>query len=75
MKTFDDELIGLLAVERVPFFALNEEMLQTLNLLVSYYVDGLDARKLAAEIQSEFLPAPTILPQSCSGCGVSGRGR
>ena len=58
MKTFDDELIGLLAVERVPFFALNEEMLQTLNLLVSYYVDGLDARKLAAEIQSEFPACP-----------------
>lgn len=58
MKTFDDNLVGLLVVERVPFFALNEEMLQTLNLLVSYYVDGLSTRKLAAEIQSEFPACP-----------------
>jgi hypothetical protein len=58
MKTFDGELVGLLAVERVPFFALHEEMLQTLNLLVSYYVDGLDMRKLAADIQKEFSACP-----------------
>ena len=58
MITFDEQLIGVLAVERVPFFALGEEMLQTLNLLVSYYVDGLDERKLAAEIQSEFPACP-----------------
>lgn len=58
MKTFDGTLVGLLAVERVPFFALHEEMLQTLNLLVSYYVDGLDTRKLAADIQREFPACP-----------------
>lgn len=58
MKTFDGRLAGLLAVERVPFFALHEEMLQTLNLLVSYYVDGLDMHQLAAEIQQEFPACP-----------------
>lgn len=50
LTTFDGEQIGLLAVERVPFFALHEEMLQTLNLLLGYYSDGLTAQQLAAQI-------------------------
>ncbi len=51
MKNLQDTVIGLLVVERVPFFALHEEMLQTLNLLVSYYVDGLDTQRLAEQIR------------------------
>lgn len=59
LKTYRGELIGLLVVERVPFFALHEEMLQTLNLLVSYYVDGLDTHWLAAQIQNEIPDCPS----------------
>ena len=44
------ECRGLLAVERVPFFALHDEMLHTLNLLLGYYADGLDARATARPV-------------------------
>ena len=50
LATMTGERIGLLTVERVPFFALHEEMLQTLNLLLGYYTDGLVAQQLAAPI-------------------------
>lgn len=59
LKTFRGDMIGLLAIERVPFFALHEEMLQTLNLLVSYYVDGLDTHWLAEQIQSQIPSCPS----------------
>lgn len=41
---------GLLVVQRVPFFALHEEMLHTLNLLLGYYADGLDVRATARPV-------------------------
>ncbi|MBI4754753.1 MAG: hypothetical protein HY778_04870 [Betaproteobacteria bacterium] len=44
------ERFGLLVVERVPFFALHDEMLQTLNLMLGYYADGLDARVTARPV-------------------------
>ena len=56
--TFDGEQLGILAVERVPFFALHEEMLQTLNLLLGYYTDGLVTQQMAAPIQETFPGCP-----------------
>ncbi|MCE1251254.1 MAG: PelD GGDEF domain-containing protein [Comamonadaceae bacterium] len=44
------EPYGLLLVEDMPFFALQEENLQTLNLLLGYYTDGLSLQALAAPI-------------------------
>jgi hypothetical protein len=41
---------GLLVVERMPFFALNDETLQTLALMLGYYSDGLDARATARPV-------------------------
>ena len=58
ITTFSGENIGLLAVERVPFFALHDEMLQTLNLLLGYYADGLIMRELATEIREAFPGCP-----------------
>jgi hypothetical protein len=58
LTTFDGEQRGLLAVERVPFFALHEEMLQTLNLLLGYYTDGLTAQQLATLIREEIPICP-----------------
>jgi hypothetical protein len=49
---------GLLVVERVPFFALHDEMLQTLNLLLGYYADGLDARATAAPVLAAYPGCP-----------------
>ena len=58
LTSFGGETLGLLTVERVPFFALHEEMLQTLNLLLGYYTDGLLARELAADIRAAYPDCP-----------------
>lgn len=44
------ELYGLLVVEEMPFFSLHDENLQTINLLLGYYTDGLSAHALAQPI-------------------------
>jgi hypothetical protein len=41
---------GLLVVQRMPFFALNDETLQTVALMLGYYSDGLDARATARPV-------------------------
>ena len=46
-------------MQRVPFFALHEEMLQTLNLLLGYYTDGLVTNRLAMQIRAKFPFCPT----------------
>ena len=59
LTTFDGTRIGLLVVERIPFFALHEETLQTLNLLLGYYTDGLVKQCLALKIQAACPACPT----------------
>ena len=44
------ELYGLLLVEKMPFFSLQTENLQTINLLLGYYTDGLSMQALAHPI-------------------------
>lgn len=56
LNDFDGQCIGMLLVERIPFFALNEETLQTLNLFLGYYADGLLLERAA-------LPICAALPQ------------
>lgn len=58
LTTFDGARQGLLTVERLPFFALHQEMLQTLNLMLSYYTDGLAMRRLAAAVQERWPACP-----------------
>lgn len=50
LATQHGALRGLLVVEQLPFFALHDDMLQMLNLLVGYYADSLDARAIAHEV-------------------------
>ena len=54
------ELYGLLLVEEMPFFSLQAENLQTINLLLGYYTDGLSMQALARPILQELpdCPAP-----------------
>ncbi len=59
LVTFNGERVALLVVERIPFFALHEETLQTLNLMLGYYTDGLVTQQLAAEIQKSVPGCPT----------------
>ena len=49
---------ALLVVDRMPFFALHEETLQMLNLLLGYYADGLSASALAAPLRARFADCP-----------------
>lgn len=53
------DLHGLLTVEEMPFFSLQEETLQTINLLLGYYTDGLTTQALAAPIQTTFPTCPS----------------
>jgi hypothetical protein len=43
-------IYGLLVVDEMPFFSLQEENLQTINLLLGYYTDGLATHALAAPL-------------------------
>lgn len=47
MLDLSGEIYGLLLVEEMPFFALQEETLQTINLLLGYYTDSVAANYLA----------------------------
>lgn len=58
LRDLAGSLYGLLVVEDMPFFALQEENLQTLNLLLGYYTDGLSMHALAAPIVAQFPDCP-----------------
>jgi hypothetical protein len=49
---------GLLVVQRMPFFALTDETLQTLNLMLGYYAGGLDAHATAAPVLERLPQCP-----------------
>ncbi|WP_306604931.1 PelD GGDEF domain-containing protein [Azonexus sp.] len=53
------QIYGLLLVEKMPFFSLHEEALQTINLLLSYYTDGLVAEALARPLLEKYPDSPT----------------
>ncbi|MFE8643602.1 PelD GGDEF domain-containing protein [Sphingomonas sp. NCPPB 2930] len=52
------EIYGLLVVDDMPFFSLQDENLQTINLLLGYYTDGLAMKALAEPIQARLPECP-----------------
>lgn len=52
------ERIGALTVERMSFFALNDDNLRLLSTLVGYYADGVASASAIAPIQSAFPQCP-----------------
>lgn len=58
LANLNGERFGLLVVERMPFFALQDETLQTINLLLGYYADSLSVQSLAAPIRERFPDCP-----------------
>ncbi|RYF74468.1 MAG: hypothetical protein EOO29_25170, partial [Comamonadaceae bacterium] len=44
------EIYGLLVIDDMPFFSLQDENLQTINLLLGYYTDGLATQTLSRPI-------------------------
>lgn len=58
MLDLGGEIYGLLLIEEMPFFSLQDENLQTINLLLGYYTDGLAMQALAAPIQQQLPDCP-----------------
>lgn len=58
LTNLNGDLFGLLVVEHLPFFSLQDETLQTINLLLGYFSDGLSAQALAAPIRREVPACP-----------------
>lgn len=55
VRTSHGHTIGMLAIEEMPFFALNRETLQTLSVLIAYYADGSAMADVAYRVR-EVLP-------------------
>lgn len=55
LTTHEGTLLGLLAVEQMPFLALHQEALATLGVLLGYYADALAVSR-AARIMQRALP-------------------
>jgi len=53
------DLLAMLLIEAMPFFALQEETLQTLNLMLGYYADSLAAGPLVAQIREPWPSCPS----------------
>lgn len=51
-------IYGMLVVEEMPFFSLQDENLQTVNLLLGYYTDGLATQTLAQPILAKLPECP-----------------
>ncbi|WP_034386388.1 PelD GGDEF domain-containing protein [Comamonas composti] len=58
MLDLSGEIYGLLLVEEMPFFALQEESLQTINLLLGYYTDCVAANRLAQPLLQAYPNCP-----------------
>lgn len=52
------EVYGLLVITEMPFFALQTENLQTINLLLGYFTDGLSMQALARPIVERLPDCP-----------------
>lgn len=52
------EIYGLLVIEDMPFFSLQDENLQTINLLLGYYTDGLAMQTLARPLVERIPDCP-----------------
>ncbi|HEY8606585.1 MAG TPA: PelD GGDEF domain-containing protein [Noviherbaspirillum sp.] len=57
----DGRLAGLIAVERMPFFALNNDLLKLLAVLAGYYADGLTMHAAAAQVLDRLPHCPPEL--------------
>jgi len=54
----DCELVAIVAVERMPFFALNEDVLKLLTVLAGYYADGLKLDRVAGAVLEKLPTCP-----------------
>lgn len=64
--TSDRQLLGVLAVSKLPFFSLNVENLQLMSVILGYYADSVRSAPLLAEIRCRM---PTIPPMYAEELG------
>ena len=57
-KSSDNQLLGLLAVEEMPFLALTEDTLKTLAMLLSYFADSIVEKNIGEKILKKFPSCP-----------------
>ena len=55
----DGTLLGILAIDRMPFLALNEENLQMLSVMLGYYADCVVEAEGTRRFFEQFADAPT----------------
>ncbi|WP_345554869.1 GAF domain-containing protein, partial [Streptomyces lannensis] len=55
------ESVGLLVVEKLPFFALNDDALQLLSVLIGYYADGVQLGHLVGDFVTAVPGCPADL--------------
>lgn len=53
--------VGLLVVEKLPFFALNDDLLKLLSVLIGYYADGIQAAAIVREVTAVVPDCPPEL--------------
>jgi len=53
--------VGLLVVEKLPFFALNDDLLKLLSVLIGYYADGVQAAAVVREVTAVVPDCPPEL--------------
>jgi hypothetical protein len=56
----NDELIGVLAVTRMPFFSLNVENLQMMSVILAYYADNLRNAPQVRQVQAQLPTIPAL---------------
>ncbi len=56
--TSDQKMLGVLAIDRMPFLALNEENLQMLSVMLGYYADCVNEGQGVREFFESFPEAP-----------------
>ncbi|NOT18336.1 MAG: GAF domain-containing protein [Sulfuriferula sp.] len=57
-KTANGEILGILAVEKLPFFALQADNMQTLQVLTSYYADAIASSVFAPQLTEKLKNCP-----------------
>lgn len=58
LTNLNGQCFGVLLVEHIPFFSLQDETLQTINLLLGYYADSLSVQALSDPIRQHFPDCP-----------------
>jgi len=53
--------VGLLVVEKLPFFALNDDLLKLLSVLTGYYADGVQAAAVVRDVMATVPDCPPEL--------------